>query len=477
MNHRLTIPASAIPASAIAAAVLLACASFAASAAETATAAPAGATAQASDVKLFIATNGVALSQFPSTSRLSTTVKIDLTRPGVTLPWLARSDSAWLTVTSSGATGTALKLQADPSSLAEDTLYIANVVVATPASSSVQDTERMRVSFWKGSTDPDVVEVAQNVASMAANPVEPLAYVSDGGQTIQVYNVYSGALVRTLDKVAPSVGRLVVSSDGTKLFTVDRTNYRLLALDARSGKLLQRIRLQGPIASDFSFAYARPAGNETLYAPGQPAIDVASGQAVSAPIQSPYGYFNDPYIAASADGTRLTVLERNAGFYPSLDTLSVSAADGQLSVTPLLWGMGINSNGYCASVATTSDSSRLYAGCGLAEFDTYDWRTAQQIQTLPANYNAVSTAVDSNGDLVGAIDNPYFSDASDVYVYNRQGYTLGTVPASNSTFQSGQAPGQLATSGDSMRVITTTDPAYSFGTQTLVFRSLPHGTP
>lgn len=449
MHHRLAIHAAAILS-----ALLLAGAPL------TASAEPATGVQSSGVPKLFVATNGVALSQFPSASRLSATVKIESTRPGAPPPWTARSDSAWLTATPSGGT---LALQADPTGLTADTLYTANVVVAATSPAAARSSERIRVSFWKGSADPGIVEVPETVGSLVTNPVEPLAYVGDGGQSIRLYDVYSGALVRTLEKVAPSLGALVVSSDGTKLLTVDTTNFKLLVLDARTGRPLQRIRIPGPIAYDFTFAYARPGGHETIYAAGLPAIDLASGQSVSAPIQTPAGFFSSPLIKASADGTRLAVLERGNGW---LDAFDVQASDGQLTVSSLYYQVPVDNGFFCQSMAMTADGSRLYTACG--SFEGIDSGTGTPVQVLPV-FGANNAVFDSKGQLVGGVG----MGTNDVFVFNRQGYTIGQVPASSATSQSGQATGPFATSGDSTRVISATDPAFSFNGQMLVFRSLP----
>ncbi len=430
--------------------------------------APATAVGAGSTDKLFIAHNGVALSKFPSASKLSTAVVIGVTDPASRAAWAAKSDAAWLTVTASGRTGQPLTLTANPAGLAADSFYSATVTVQTKASSTFQDRETIRVGFYIGSTDPGVVTRTRTTTSLAANPVEPFAYVSDGSPSIRLFNVYTGSLVSTFLKVAPTVGQMVLSTDGSKLFALDTTNYRIVELDARNGTALAHFQLAGPVSADFNFAYARPAGNETLYAQGQSAIDVASGTAVSAPIAAG-NYFYDPYIVASPDGLHLAILER--GLEPGgLYSFQAVAAGGQLTIAPVQSNSFINGEN-CSVMAISADGTRLYPACGAPyEFDVYDWSTLTQIQTLRAVPYPNNAVIDSNGDFIGGVDGLY--EADDVFVYNPKGYLLGRVPTTPVSAANGQANNLLATSGDSTRVISVTSPDYN-GTQTLMFRPLP----
>ncbi len=58
-----------------------------------------------------------------------------------------------------------------------------------------------------------------------------------------------------------------------------------------------------------------------------------------------------------------------------------------------------------------------------------------------------------------------------MFVYDRSGFLLGSVPTTSYSYYGGQGSNLLAASGDSTRVISVT--AEAFGAQTLMFRSLP----
>ncbi len=397
----------------------------------------------------FVAQNGVALSKFPSRSRLSAAVVVGTTVP-VTTPgrWQAGSNAAWLSVTPLGTTGQQLRLTANPTGLIPDSLYTATVAVKARSGSTVTGTTSIRVALWIGSSDPVDQIIEHEAVSMSANPVEPWVYVSDGSSDIDVYNVYDGQLVNSFAGVAPTVGELQVSSDGTQLFAVDTTNYRILALNAKSGRALKGYRLTGPISSDFSFAYARPVGIPTLFAPGQPAIDVSTGNHVSLPFQGAFSY--DPFIVSTADGSHLAVLER--GLSPgSVYSYEVASNDGQLTLTSIAAARLNGSN--CQDMAISPSGSRLYPACGAPyQFDVYDFDSGAKVQTLAATNYPNNAEFDSYGEFVGGIDGTY-ADA-DVYVYNIRGYNLGTVPLIE--YAQSQTNRVMKISGDSTRVISGT---------------------
>lgn len=420
-------------------------------------------TAVSCSPSIAIEQDGIALSSFPSSSHLSRSVSIGSpSEVSGTTCWTATSNVKWLTVVPSGKK---LTITADPVGIKTDIVRRATVTLTSSA--TVGQTATINVALWIGSTDPAVVTLSQSAVSIAANPVDPVAYVSAGASSINVYNVYTGQLITTFGPVAPTVGFMAVSSDGTTLFAVDTTNYEIVALDAKAGHVMTRYPLVGPISGDFSFAFAKPSGQATLFAPGQSAIDVGSGQAVSKPITITNGFY-DPLIAATPNGKRLAILER--GLSPgSIYMYSVSrGAKRQLTVDQTTTSSIVGEN--CQAMAISADGSRVYPACGAPyEFDVYDGATLIQVQTLPAVPYPDNAAIDSNGDFVGGVNGLY--EVDDVFVFDVKGYSLGVVPTTSESYAAGQGSNLLAVSGDSTRVISATAAVY--GAQTLMFRTLP----
>ncbi len=417
----------------------------------------AGVVATTGSARFFVAQDGVALSQFPSRSRLAAGVLVGTTEPvGTPGRWQASSSATWLSVTSHGRTGQKVQLTADPTGLATDTLYTATVTLKGTLGSSVRGSVPIRVALWIGSTDPVSRIVEHDAASLSANPVEPWVYVSDGSPDIDVFNVYNGRLIKSFPGIAPSIGELQISSDGTKLFAVDTTNYKIIAVNAKSGQILKSYALAGPISSYFSFTYARPAGVPTLFAPGQAAIDVATGNQVSDPIAES---FVGAVITSTADGSHLAILDG------ILHSYTVISDNGYLTITAIKSAPISGEN--CPDVAISPDGSRLYPACGWPyEFDVYDFVSLKQVQTLAATNYPDNAEFDSDGDFVGGIDGLY-ADA-DVYVYDLDGYNLGTVPLIE--YAQGQQNALMKISGDSTRVISGTwNPSNQ-----ILFREMPH---
>jgi hypothetical protein len=411
----------------------------------------------------FIARNGVTLSAFPSVKHLSTVVKIGTQSVAGLACWQATSSALWLTVKPSSATSANLVLTAHPAGLPKNTVQLATVTVEGLPS---KQTATISVALWIGSSDPATVTLAHAAVGIAANPVQPFAYVSDGSTSIDVFNVYTGQLVKTFTQVAPTVGALVVGSDGAQLFAVDTTNYKIIALDAIGGQILRRYQLAGPISSDFGFAYARPQGKPTLLAAGQAAIDVATGNAVSAPITASNSFY-DPLLVATPNGARLAIVER--GLSPgSIYTFKVSDVAGTLAIHQV--GSATIQGENCQALAINGSGTRLYPACGWPyEFDVYDGNTLTQVQTLPAVPYPNNAVVDSAGNFVGGVNGLY--ETNDVFEFNSQGFSVGVVPTTPASNAAGQGSNLLAISGDASRVISVTAAVYA--SQTLMFRNLP----
>jgi hypothetical protein len=70
--------------------------------------------------------------------------------------------------------------------------------------------------------------------------VEPLVFIHNGGSQITAYNVYTRAVVRTLNTVVAGAGAMAMSGDGRYLFVYDRTNIRVTQLDATSGAAIRQ---------------------------------------------------------------------------------------------------------------------------------------------------------------------------------------------------------------------------------------------
>ncbi|MEP4053278.1 MAG: hypothetical protein ABJN22_13630 [Litorimonas sp.] len=178
-------------------------------------------TVEVASQKLEPARRGIAMSQTATTATLQSVVDINTNAERIA-NWTASSNAAWLSVTASGTVADNLTLTADPTLLANETLSEAFVTLSSP-DSEISETETIRVGFWKSAQSPS--DTPTRVGGMfpedliVTDPVRPLAYVHSGEREINIVNVYSGNIEKTLTPVA-QVFNFAVSDDGAFLYLV-----------------------------------------------------------------------------------------------------------------------------------------------------------------------------------------------------------------------------------------------------------------
>lgn len=407
--------------------------------------------------KLFLQFDGIALSSFPNRHKLTRVVNVQLTQGTTPVMWTASSNQTWLTVTASGQTGGTLTVTADPSKVSGTGLQMGQVTVST-SGGDFSDTETIRVGFWIGDKKPGLVTLQKNATNITANPVEPVAYISDGSSTISEYNVYDGTFIGKFKNVAPTVGALEVSSDGLTLFATDMTNFKIVALNADTGAKLASYKIGHALNQEFNMVYARPYG--------QPAIYISSGSIVAFPSGEKLvttTFPDNAFLAATANGEHVFSLS------PSLRSYSVKLANGALSVKTLKIGSITGEN--CWALAVSQNGNHVYPACGSPyEFDVYSGTTLKQVQTLPADHYPNNVEVDANDDVVGGVNGLY--DADDIFVFNQKGFAEGKVATTTQSYDAGQQSAAMKVSGDCTRVISVTAAVYN-SSQTLMFRDLP----
>jgi sugar lactone lactonase YvrE len=417
--------------------------------------------------KLYLSSDGLALSFVPGRRVLIRSVKVSLTQGKGPAAWTASSDQSWLTVTPSGTTGDALRVEANVWGLPRDQFYLANVTVST--NDGLTDTETLRVGLWVGSSAPGVITLPQKAFAIATNPVTPIAYVTDGvSKSILEFNVYTGALVGTLDRVAPTLGYMEVSSDGRTLFAADTTNNKIVALDADSGALIAKYNVGYGIKYGFDMVYARPFGQPALYIAGSSPEDEGGG-GYGRIIAYPSGarladgiHLN--YLAVTPDGQ--TVFSLLTDISPgTISGYNVRRRGDVLSLKSI--GSTMIEGGGCLDLAISHDGKQVYPACGSPYgFDVYSGKTLSKIQTLPADdAYPDNIEIDSNDHVVGGLDGEYQQD--DVYVCDQKGFPLGQVANPEGSSQ----PVAMKVSGDATRVISSTN--VNLSPQALIFRNMP----
>jgi hypothetical protein len=398
---------------------------------------------------LYVSADGVAFSKFPSRTVLTRALQVTSSEGLTTVPWSAQSDQSWLAVTSSGMTGGALTLTANPTGLTPDQEYIGNVTISS-SDGSIGNTQHVRVGLWIGSADPGDVTASGTFVALAANPVEPEAYATDGSSHVLVYNVYTGALLRTLSTSLAQTSQITVSSDGTTLFVNDSTNLEVVSIDPTTGVAIQHYPWGNDSLLLADLAYARPSGHPILLLGNGTIYNVSSGQKYQATFgQGAYALdFNlavdgaAHYFYTQDRGLSGSTLTQYTLKYTALTTDGLIVTQG-----PSASGGG-NGQAVCAS----ADGSRVYTANGYPyDFATFSASNLQQSQVLQAAAYPAATACAWNGLFVGGADAYY--DPVDVWVYEADGTQLTTLNMHPAT---DHGLGALALSGDDTRVIGIT---------------------
>jgi hypothetical protein len=151
--------------------------------------------------RIVVGASGVGFSSSSAGSVLTRTVTVFDSLGRTDVPWQATSDKSWLTVSPSGVTGGALTLTASPSGQPTDSTQSATVTVSS-SDTSAENTETIRVGLYVGSAAPTDLSLSVAALTLAASPVEPIAFVANGGTDVTGYNVYIGAADRTFVGVA-----------------------------------------------------------------------------------------------------------------------------------------------------------------------------------------------------------------------------------------------------------------------------------
>ena len=412
--------------------------------------------------KLFLSTDGVALSSFPNHQTLTRTIAVSRTQGDAPANWTASADQNWLSVTPSGSTGGSLTLAADPEGLVQNQFYQAIVTVKTDGA-DFTDTETVHVGLWIGAHRPGRVQLPRAAVSIAANPVSPLFYAANGGPNIFVYNVYSGELVSTFKTLGKSIQAMAMSSDGGTLFAADSAGGQIVAADAQSGAVLASYTAHVKAGYGLNLVYARPFGQPALYVAGT----VSQGWIIAYPSgETLASGFAKGLLAVEPDGQKAYSLA-NAYNPSSLFAYSIKLEDGSLAIRRA--GQNGTFDEGCRDITVSNAGTRVYIACASAGgFDVFDAETLAKVQTLPSKPVPDNVEVDWRDRVVGGL---YLADPNDdVYVYRASGKLMKVLPPPRNN--TGEQYATLKISGDGTRVITARQPEGSMP-QRVYIRDLP----
>lgn len=344
-------------------------------------------------LKLLVDQDGVALARAGTLERLTRSVEVRTNRE-VAATWTAVADGSpsWLSVTSSGGTGTPLVLAADPAGLGTG-LYEATVTVHSSDARLAHATETVRVGLWVGGVTPDAVTtVSGSFREVATDPVRPYAYVADGTAALKIYNVHTGAQIGTLaGPTGTRLGGLAVSSDGARLWALDGlVPSRIVPFDLTTRTAGTPWAVPPPAYNGSTLAYARTNGVGLLVGSWGAIYDAETAVTV-ATYATPDSW---SAVVASRDGRRFCAIA--LGYSPT--DLSCWPLANNTHLTPSIivgaeQAMPWNTISSGDDLALSPDGATLYvAAGGVAVFDA----------SLPSGLPRVGTIAAGSG--VRAVD-------------------------------------------------------------------------
>lgn len=359
--------------------------------------------------RMVVSAAGIGLSRVGSHDVLTRTVRVYSATNRTSMNWQATASVPWLTVTPSGTAGGQLVITADPAGLASEATHYGTVTVTSP-DATMENQQSIRVGLHITATPATDVSTAYSAEFLAASPVDPWVAVSNGGTGVSLYNVYTGALVRTLGGVAARAGAMTFSDDGRLLYVFDRTNLRVTAVDAVSGA--QQGSYDAALAGDGftveAVSMIRPAGFEMLLTPGGRVHGISAATPPGAPHIAP-----GLYSLSWSRSPDQSLVARHPGIAYRLK-YSALMGGSLTSTLPVLVGTAQGRDGEaCISAA----GDRIYTASGYPyDFPATSISTEQIVQRLPGTNYPNSMQCVWNGLVIGGAD-AYYSE-HDIFVYN-----------------------------------------------------------
>lgn len=396
--------------------------------------------------RLLVSATGVAFSSFPARQVLTRTLRVFNTRDTTGVPWTATDDQPWLTVTSSGVTSDGLVLTADATGLAAGQ-YFANVTVASPEP-SVANQETVRVGLTVGAVNPQAtIDIATSAPfGIVTSPVEPLAFVLTH-TSVLVYDINTGALLRTLTGSFTNAESLTISDDGRTIYVVNTagTAFSVSALDSTTGAVVGSYTYSVGFSSQPpAIQYARPGAHPML-------LDTVMSHAVDLVTGATSVHTMEGPSAAIRADQRLIYMQ-NAGvssaWIKAYRATYTAFGSVGFRLVEVAFNNGVaDSRGFGRDVALSPDEGELYAAAGL--LDVLDGTTLvkQGSVTVPQFVNNVETCWSG---LVAA--NGGRDVGGDIWVFDAAGAEIGRRDSGGS-----METRMLRFSGDCARLVMGTN--------------------
>jgi hypothetical protein len=267
--------------------------------------------------------------------------------------------------------------------------------------------------------------LAKRYQALRADPIRPHLYLHDGGGSIEVYHVHTATRLATWSGLAPALGAIALSPDGSRLYAMDIGARQALVIDPSSGQVTARWNLGDATQAGDDATVARVNGVDVLVVGrGQMLREGRILTALGA------GLGGSPAWTASADGRRLASID--AGVSPASTSLLgldyTEVGGGQLRVTERFSSSFLLGASNGRDVALNGDGSALVQASGAPYACPITDGNLQSARFLPGGtaYPNNAEALAHGGWVCGA---SVWYDPTDIWVYDAAGNLLKTFRA------------------------------------------------
>lgn len=402
----------------------------------------------------------IAFASTPSRSRLSQTVNV-MDNYGVTdTAWTSATDAGWLSAAASGVSGGTMTVTADVSGLATDVFYTGTVTISS-GDPAISSDEIITVGLWVGTSDPAAsVTVDKLYAEIEADSLRPWVFAHSGGDVIDIYHVYTGALLDSITIPGVTLGNMATSATGDKLYVIDTFTDTIVPVDISTKSPEPALVIATPDWR-MGLVASRVEGQEVVLL-GKRGSFEAFLQSTGETIVLEGDTAAETHLGVSADGTTLCGI--NQGFSPfTLRCLEIAVSDFEtvrfVGVEKYtnngVFDDEVGSNG--KEVAVSSDGKYAVTASGWPyQFGVFNLDTGSFVRFLPAAAYPNSVKIDADDRVVGGASVSYGSSTEpEAWVYE----VGGTLVNSHYVSASGKSvvDRQLTPSADTLRLVAQTD--------------------
>jgi hypothetical protein len=399
---------------------------------------------------------------------LTRTLRVTDNREGA-LPWTATSSAPWLSVTSSGTTGTGsgLVITANPQLAVMGSISYATVTLKS--SSPDIGTAVINVALWRSDEGlTTTLTLPTDYTNVVADKIRPYVYAHNGGTSIDIYNAHLGTKVGTIANVGAALSDMTVAPDGSLLYVLDRDiqseylpSKTIVVVDLARMSKLETWPLKAQIggvsvgAPRTLLAIRTNGKNIVLGGDGEAYVDGKNAATLSS-----YAHWD---LTASSDGRR--VFAQISGLSPAsgraydIDYRSMTNNETLTSkLTADVWGISRTSG---RDIAVNADGTALYITAGWSCF-SLNPRNLAFIAELPPpdmSFGTNNVEVTRDGRVLCGSDGMY--SIADIRVYAADGTALKSFKFANYT--KGLLERQLVVTPDGTTAVgLTNDPNMAF---------------